>query len=94
MLGFAPDGAARSALEFLSPEVLTTLPIAAVCSLPVLPWLAGSLARTSAGLDARIRGRFESSVRLAATLGLLGMFFLSAIYLAASTHHPFIYFRF
>ncbi len=93
MLGFAP-GSTRSALEFLTPEVLLTLPLAALCSLPIVFWIGSAIERASATLDAARRARLELALRASATLALLAIFFLSTVYLAASTHHPFIYFRF
>ena len=83
MLGFA-EGGSRSVTEFLTPEVLATLPVAFVASLPVLPWLAR-----------RLEGRtLAAPAGVVATAATCGVFVLSAVYLAASTHHPFIYFRF
>jgi len=79
MIGASPGAGLRSVHEFLTPEVAFTLPVAFVASLPVLPWVLRRLPERAA---------------FAGTAAVAGLFTLCAVYLAASTHHPFIYFRF
>ena len=87
-----PSPLAPHILQFLTPETATALVIGVVAATPVL----GRLVR--AGLDAArsaAGGRILVGTGEALYLaGLLGMFALAVMSLAAGTYNPFIYFRF
>ncbi|HYG87019.1 MAG TPA: MBOAT family O-acyltransferase [Azospirillum sp.] len=88
-----PNELAPHVLQFLTPETVTALAIGAVASTPVF----GRLVR--AGLDA-VRGETGGGRLLLGAgevlylAGLLAMFALAVMSLAAGTYNPFIYFRF
>ncbi|CAO3409626.1 Probable poly(beta-D-mannuronate) O-acetylase (EC 2.3.1.-) [Azospirillum largimobile] len=87
-----PSPLAPHVLQFLTPETATALVIGMVAATPVL----GRLVR--AGLDAArsaAGGRILVGTGEALYLaGLLGLFALAVMSLAAGTYNPFIYFRF
>ena len=87
-----PSHLAPHVLQFLTPETITALIIGMVAATPLL----GRLVRS--GLDAgrnAARGRMLVGTGEALYLaGLLGMFALAVMSLAAGTYNPFIYFRF
>lgn len=87
-----PSPLAPHVLQFLTPETVTALVIGAVAATPLL----GRLVR--GGLDAvrnAAGGRMLVGTGEALYLaGLLGMFALAVMSLAAGTYNPFIYFRF
>ena len=87
-----PSHLAPHVLQFLTPETATALVIGVVAATPVL----GRLVR--AGLDAvrsATGGRVLVGTGEALYLaGLLGLFALAVMSLAAGTYNPFIYFRF
>ncbi|CAO3354813.1 Probable poly(beta-D-mannuronate) O-acetylase (EC 2.3.1.-) [Azospirillum palustre] len=87
-----PSPLAPHVLQFLTPETVTALVIGAVASTPLLGRLVrGGLdaVRTAAG--GRLLVGTGEALYLA---GLLGMFALAVMSLAAGTYNPFIYFRF
>lgn len=87
-----PSPLAPHVLQFLTPETVTALIIGTVAATPLL----GRLVR--GGLDAvrnTAGGRLLVGTGEALYLaGLLGMFALAVMSLAAGTYNPFIYFRF
>lgn len=83
-----PVNAAHPLRAFLTPAVCWMLPIAVLGSTPILQ----ALERAFAGRSAR--GLTEPPGRTFVVPVLLVLFVLSAANLAASTHNPFIYFRF
>ncbi len=85
---FGLDRPARPAAvtDYLNGELLLVIPAAMVCSLPILGWL-------------RERARRSTSLApvTSPVLGfacVMGVFFLCLMVMAATTHQPFIYFRF
>ncbi|KAA0592583.1 MBOAT family protein [Azospirillum lipoferum] len=87
-----PSPLAPHVLQFLTPEVATALAIGMVAATPVL----GRLVRGGLGtVRSAARGRILVGTGEALYLaGLLGMFALAVMSLAAGTYNPFIYFRF
>ncbi|WP_209875908.1 MBOAT family O-acyltransferase [Azospirillum soli] len=85
---------APSVMQFLTPETVAALVIGVIASTPVL----GRLVRAAVGAvvpEAGGGGRLlAGSVQALYLAGLLSMFALAVMSLAAGTYNPFIYFRF
>ncbi|MFT5291506.1 MAG: alginate O-acetyltransferase complex protein AlgI [Planctomycetota bacterium] len=94
MHGFPVGESLRTSAEFLTPLVSLAFPIAAIGSLPLLPALQRWFAGKRDSLAGAARARFEGLGAVLVNVAVLLLLFLSALELAASTHNPFIYFRF
>lgn len=92
----ASDSPLHSLRDYLTPELKLVLIVSAVACLPVLPvlerWFAARVA--SAGESRRWAGVLEVGYHFAGQLALGVIFICSAMYLAAGTYNPFIYYRF
>jgi len=86
MLGFEQGGRPAPAWDYLTTETLIVFPIAILCSLPVLRFLRERIDR-SGSLPA-------TTSPVLALVCVFAVFLLSVMVMAATTHHPFIYFRF
>lgn len=78
----------------LNREVALMLCVAAVGSTPVLPWLFGQLGAIRETLSERASRRVWLTMTLLGHLGLVIILIYGSMLLAATTHNPFIYFRF
>lgn len=83
LFGFA-SGESQVAMNVLDLKSGTTLAVAMVACLPVVPWLKGKFSR----LETTLRWQWIAAA------GVVSVFWLAVFSLAAGTHNPFIYFRF
>ncbi len=79
-------------LQFLTLDVAVALGVAVVGAAPVLPWLGARIEAYGKTGDAGLLVRHASA--LLAIAAMMAMLLACAVMLAASTHNPFIYFRF
>jgi alginate O-acetyltransferase complex protein AlgI len=96
MVGLADgSGVEYLPITYLRPDVVIALVAGVIFSAPVLPALRrlqGAVAlRAAASLPARALGAVLAVTSVAA---LAGLFLASAMFLAAGTHNPFIYYHF
>ena len=86
MAGLGTETHVWPVLQFLTLDVAVMLVVATIGAVPTLPWLGRQIeARGGIGRQFAAGG---------AVLAMLAMLMASAVMLAASTHNPFIYFRF
>ncbi len=95
MIGLAPHGADVQILaRYVSHEAVFAIVAGAIFSMPVWAWLRRLAARIAARLPDPARVAVVSvGVTLECVL-VIGVLFLSSVWLAGSTYNPFIYFRF
>jgi hypothetical protein len=80
---------------YLTNEVLVALLLGAVGSTPWLPWVGARYERLlSSPASWRWQGVVRGGVALARVGACVLLLYASAVWLAASTNNPFIYFRF
>jgi alginate O-acetyltransferase complex protein AlgI len=92
MAGVGNPGAIHAATHHWNLAVAAALAIGFVGSAPLVPWVEARLAALrDAGGRARLLGIAADALTQIALVALL---ILSAMWLAAGTHNPFIYFRF
>ena len=95
LFGFGPwQGGWHTVALYLENETLLALAAAVVCSMPlhasIARWYRARVASLH-GLTRAFAGAFGGTFTVA---GLMVLFWLSALYLSATTHNPFIYFQF
>ncbi len=95
MSGLAARSAdAQPIARYMSNQAIAALVAGAIFSMPVLAWLRRLAARAVAGLADRARVAAVSVGVTLETALVIGVLFLSSVWLAGSTYNPFIYFRF
>ena len=94
--GASGDPRLHPVLSIVTNDVKVALLVGAVAALPILPWLMERIdtVRKRAVENRRSLAGFEFGLQCASLFAILSLFLLSAVHLAASTHNPFIYFRF
>ena len=93
MLG-AGGESLRSAVEFLTREVVFTALVAVPACLPLLDFVRGRIDAARRSVRPRARTALDAATAAIGVAAISTILALSAIHLAASTQQPFIYFRF
>jgi alginate O-acetyltransferase complex protein AlgI len=75
-------------------ELVLTLIIGALGSMPLIPALQKASGRVREPLTARAGVAFDAAVGMASVAGFASVFVYSSMLMAAGTYSPFIYFRF
>lgn len=79
---------------FLSNDVLISIILGAVFSIPIIPWVKLLVMRLQIKINHRLSFGLEIAENSLKFILLMGILFLSLITVAIQTYNPFLYFRF
>lgn len=95
MIGFATATAAAQPIQrYLTNQVIWTIVVGMIFSMPVLSWLGACSKRLAPRFSEDFRSLARATGAILESVWLIALFIICAAWLAGGTYNPFIYFKF